>query len=282
MKREQTLKRRLRSQETLQEAVSAMKSLSAHHFRTARAALAAAREYESGIEGVLAAVGFSQPVSGIAPPGLLLVGADVGLCDGFNSRLAEEAFRRHAEFDFGSIYCVGRRPVASLHRARLAISQIYQSPTGVAGLTRLLLTLAQDVLGDYLENKFASLYVIAARFDGVGEFTPTCTRVLPIHSVGASSEIRRTAYVGRHHLMEVALREYVYIKFFQLLLDSLASEHSTRLVATETAEQWLDSRISETHRRLTAVRREGSTQELLDIVGGAKRSQMNRYRKKSS
>ena len=53
MKLEKTLRRRLKSQETLLDAVSAMKSLSAHHFRLSRAALPAAREYRHDIEKIV-------------------------------------------------------------------------------------------------------------------------------------------------------------------------------------------------------------------------------------
>jgi F0F1-type ATP synthase gamma subunit len=72
-------------------------------------------------------------------------------------------------------------------------------------------------------------------------------------------------------LISVALREFLYIVLFQILLDTLAAEHSTRLVATGSAAEWLKIRITETRRQLATSRRETSTQELLDIVSGARR-----------
>ena len=50
MKRELELERRLRSLHTLGEAVGAMKSLSAHHFRETRSAVAPARIYREGVD----------------------------------------------------------------------------------------------------------------------------------------------------------------------------------------------------------------------------------------
>jgi hypothetical protein len=44
MSREANLRRRVRGLQVLDEAVLAMKSLSAHHFRVARVALASARD----------------------------------------------------------------------------------------------------------------------------------------------------------------------------------------------------------------------------------------------
>ena len=56
MKHGQDLKRRLHTLETLSEAVTAMKSLAAHHFRKSREGLPAAHAYREGIEEVIAAM----------------------------------------------------------------------------------------------------------------------------------------------------------------------------------------------------------------------------------
>ena len=94
MKRERYLRRRLHTLETLEDAVSAMRSLSAHHFRLSRQALPAARSYRDEIENALAEVGVSQVMDFTAPPGLLLVVSDLGLCGDYNTRLVD--FERSA------------------------------------------------------------------------------------------------------------------------------------------------------------------------------------------
>jgi F-type H+-transporting ATPase subunit gamma len=271
MKREQSLRRRLQSQETLFEAVSAMKSLSAHHFRVTRAALPAARAYRRDIDAALAAIGLPPPVLRPAPPGLVLIASDLGLCDGYNSRLVQKVSEEHAQLRFGALYCVGRRPVGLLERAGFAITRLYQAPTSVAGLTPLLLRLAQEILGDHLAGRFSSLHVVSARFEGVGAFTPVCTRVWPVPPVPQRGDVRPSDYVSRERLITVALREFLYIVLFQILLDALAAEHSTRLVATGSAADWLKTRIADTQRQLATMRREASTQELLDIISGTRR-----------
>jgi F-type H+-transporting ATPase subunit gamma len=271
MKLEKTLRRRLRSQETLLEAVSAMKSLSAHHFRLSRAALPAAREYRDGIERIITAVEFPQPRMN-GRPALLSIATDRGLCGGYTSRLAEFALAENQEKQFGSVYCIGRRQVHFLEQSGIKVSQTYSSPSSVGGITRVLLGVAQDVLGRYLEFEFSALDVVSARFDGVGAFTPVTTRVLPLVRSGGPSGIPASDYVSRRHLMAVALREYVYITLFEILVDALASEHGARLAATQSAEQWLQDRTAETRRLLASIRREVTTQEILDIVAGARRA----------
>jgi len=271
MRREQSLQRRLHAQETLYEAVSALKSLSAHHFRSARTALPATRAYRVGIDEALAVIGFTPPPLPPAAPGLVLIASDLGLCNGYNTRLGQYAVAQHAHLQCGAVYCVGRRPASLLERAHIAITKLFPAPTSVAGLTRLLLQLAQEILGDHLAGVFSSLYVMSARFEGVGAFTPVCTRVWPPPPVHQSGPMRPSVYVSRTRLLTVALREFLYIVLFQILLDALAAEHSTRLVATGSAAEWLKTRIAATRRQLATSRREASTQELLDIVSGAHR-----------
>jgi len=273
MKRAQFLRRRLQSQETLFDPVSALKSLSAHHFRSARNALPATRAYRAEMDTMLAALGFTPSVPSTAPPGLLLIASDLGLCNGYNSRLAQHAIAQQAQLQCGTIYCVGRRPGGLLARAGMAITRLYPAPTSVAGLTRLLLGLAQEILGAHLAGTFSSLHVVSARFDGVGAFTPVCAQVWPVPPVRQSDSLPPSPYVSRARLLTVARREFLYIVLWQILLDALTAEHSARLVATGSAAEWLQGRIAETRRLLAAMGREAATQELLDIVSGTRRQQ---------
>jgi len=271
MQRENTLRKRLHSQETLSETISAMKSLAAHHFREARSALPSARAYRTGIDQALAAVGLHQLVRPGHTAAILLIAADLGLCGGYNSRLSCTAVEHHKTLCAQRVYCVGHRPLSAFRRAGINIDRSYNSPTSVAGLTGTLLHLSEDLLDDYLNDRFSTLTVISARFDGVGEFTPVNTRLLPVDIPDSDSSIQPSMYVAIDHLAAVAVREYLYIRLFQTALNSLASEHSARLVATESAGSWLAEKTASARRQLASIRREAATQEVLDIAATARR-----------
>lgn len=271
MKREHSLRRRLRSLETLSEAIGAMRSLAAHHFRSARSALPAAHAYRQGIDDALSVLGLHQQPSPGDTPAILLIAADLGLCGGYNSQLATAAIEHHGRLDARRVYCVGRRPLSLFRRANVNVDREYSAPTSVAGLTELLLRLGEDLLVDYLDGKFGTLNVISAQFDGVGEFTPICARLLPIERQERVSLMKPSTYVSTDHLAAVAIREYLYIRLFQTALDSLASEHGARLFATESAGQWLSEKTSTARRQLASIRREAATQEVLEIAATARR-----------
>ena len=114
--------------------------------------------------------------------------------------------------------------------------------------------------------------MVSAGFEGVGHFTPLSVRVLPIEPWKAAEPLRRSPYIDSNHLTTVAVREFLYITLYEILLDALAAEHGMRLMAAESALEWLDNTATTTSRRLANARSEAATQELLDIVtGGRKR-----------
>jgi F-type H+-transporting ATPase subunit gamma len=270
MKQARYLRRRLHTLHTLYEAISAMKSLSAHHFLQCRQALPAARAYRDEIEQAIADIGVSQAENVALAPALLLIASDLGLCGDYNTRLVQGAMDIYRQEEPGPIYCVGRRPSAALARAGMTLRRIYQVPASVDALPRLLLHVAQDLLDDCTQAVINRLYVVSARFEGAGHFSPVVTQLLPVKPSGVVKPLRPTSYQSENHLISVAVREFLYTILYDMLLDSLAAEHGMRLLAAESARQWLDGVVATTHRQLAASRREATTQEVLDMVAGAK------------
>ena len=270
MKREQYLRRRLHTLSALTEAVAAMRALSAHHFRLSRQSLPNTRVYRDEIEAALAATGLSQQIDIAAPLGVLLVVSDLGLCGDYNSRLVQATVGEFQLLGTGPLYSIGHRPQAQLTRFGLTPRRHYPAPTSVDGLPTLLLQVAEDVLDDLVHREIRGLNVISARFEGAGRFSPVITPVLPIHQSRTDKPVRMTPYQSRNRLEAVTVREYLYTILFELLLDALASEHGMRLVATESARQWLEETTETVRRRLASNRREIATQEVLDIVAGSR------------
>lgn len=268
MKRQQYLKSRLQTLTALRDAVGAMRSLAAHHFRRARESLAAARQYRDEVNTIIAESGIHQTLHTDAPAALLVVASDLGLCGDYNSRLSRMAVAEARKHGVETIYSVGRRARGNLTKSSLTLCRAYNAPASLEGVARLLLGLAEDILEDYLARRIGSLRVVSAGFDGVGHFTPLSARVLPVEPVVGARLIVRSPYVDAEHLTMVAVREFLYITLHEILLDALAAEHGMRLMAVEAALEWLGDTTTATLRRLASARGEVATQELLDIVSG--------------
>ena len=268
MRRERELGERVASLEALKEAVSAMKSLSAHHFRETRALLDPARKYRAGIDRIVATTGARLP-GGSGATGLLVLGAELGLCGAYGRSVAMSAVQRRRALGPGPTFCVGRRTGRILQRNDVPLAQVYAAPTSIGGITDALIELVQAMLGDYVNQGMAAFEVVSCRFQGVGHYQPTTTRLLPIE-LAPSESGAEARYVSPGALSRVVVRELLYITLYELLLDALATEHGARLSATQSAEQWLISQSSRLRRQLAAARRETSTQEVLEIASGVR------------
>jgi len=268
MRREAELRRRLRSLDALAEAVGAMKSLSAHHFRQARAAMGPAHHYREGVDRIARASGATLP-AGRGGAGLLVVGAALGLCGSYNTEVVALAAEQRAGLAAGPTFCVGRRAAALLARRGVEITRTFDAPTGVGGITSLLLRLAEEVLTSYGARDLSAFDIVSSHFAAVGSARAETVRLLPFEA-GVGPHPPSVRYVGGDSLASAAVREFLYVTLYALLLDAMVCEHGARLLATEAAERWLNEHAAGLRRRLAATRREASTQEVIEIAAGAR------------
>lgn len=271
MSRERVLQQRLRTLATLEEAVTALRSLSAQHFLTARSRLAAVRAYRDEVRGFLGVLSARDPAPVSAgSTGIVLIAADLGLVGDYTTSLVREALALRAESEPGPLVCLGRRAVTPLARAGVQPAAVQPAPTSVAGLTGVLLPLVDTLLALQRNGELASLWLVAARFEGAGEYRPVRVPVLPVAAPTDVPPLAASPYCDAERLRTVVVREYLYASLYETLLESLASEHGKRLVTAESARSWLEERVDATHRLAAALRRETSTQEVLELVAAGR------------
>lgn len=273
MSRERVLLRRLRTLQTLDEAVGSLRALSAQHFRVARGLLPAARAYR---DEITAALGVLKPSESPgepeekAPTGVVLISADLGLVGDYTTRLVREALELRAERGAGPLFCLGHRAVGPLERGAVRPDRVHSAPTSVGSLPSLLLPLVDEILALRRTGELGPLWLVAARFEGAGQFRAVRVPVLPVVAAAATPPLAASPYSDPAHLRTVVVREYLYATLYETLLEALASEHGKRLVTADSACSWLAERIAATRRRAAAIRRETSTQEILEVVTAAR------------
>jgi F-type H+-transporting ATPase subunit gamma len=268
--RERILQQRLHVLGTLHEAVSALRSLSAHHFRAARAALPAARAYRGEVEATLGVLPGLLPPETEGPPAIVLVAADLGLCGDYAARLAAEAAAARRALGPGLLWCVGERAVRPLARAGLAPDRVWAGAASTSALPRLLVPLVNEIVAALGAGRIGPLLLVAARFEGAGRFRPVRVALLPVRPPAEAPSLRPSPYARPAHLAAVVVREFLYVALHETLLDALAAEHGKRLLVAESARSWLDERMQATMQQLRAVRREATTQEVLEVAAGAR------------
>ena len=176
----------------------------------------------------------------------MVVTSDFGLCSDYNIRTTQAGLKEAIERHVGPVYCIGKRGHTILTREEREPRLSFDAPTSADGLTRSLTRLARELLNDFVAGQASSLWVVSARFDGIGRFTPVTARILPVASKVPSSIPSPSPYVDRRYLEGVAVREFLYVTLYEILLEALAAEHGMRIVAAESALQWLDNTIEMT------------------------------------
>ena len=106
MKRQQYLRHRLQTLGALRDAVGAMRSLAAHHFRRARQGLYAARDYRAEIETIIGQIGLRQRLHAGLPAAMLVIASDLGLCGDYNTRVVQLAAADCQGLGIGKLYSV--------------------------------------------------------------------------------------------------------------------------------------------------------------------------------
>ena len=281
MSREAALRDHVRSLEVLDDAVLAMKSLSAHHFRIARDALLAARVYREELEAAVASIAEAGFEVTSGPPRLVVIGADLGLCGQYHTRLVDAAVAAASALGTESVVCIGRRTASLLARAGVRSEVVYGAPTSVDNVVHVLLDVVSELILGTRTGRYGSIDAVFARFEGVGVFEPVQDRLLPLARLKGGGP-PASPYVTASHLREVALRERFYVHLEERLLDAMASEHGMRLVATNSAGEWLDRELERAGHAMRALRQESATQEILELVAGARHRRAEAMRRKDA
>ncbi len=277
------IRRRIRSVKNISQVTKAMEAVSAAKMRKAQAQVLATRPYAEQARNVLSYIAklsggethpIIEPRSEIKRVGLMLVTADRGLAGGFNANvirraasLIREKRKEGAEVEVISVGKKGRDWLVRYDPViRAEFTKFSDSPrlTDIAPIARVL-------LDDYLQGYFDEVYVVYTDFINTLRQEPIARKLLPIEpaevSVGMAPE-----YVfepSPEAVLGQVLIGFTEVQILQALYESLASEHSARMVAmrnaTDAANELLDT-LTLTYNK---ARQENITTELMDIIGGS-------------
>jgi F-type H+-transporting ATPase subunit gamma len=289
------IRRHIRSVRNISKVTRAMQMVAASKMRRAQEQVLATRPYAQKSWELLThlaalAVRTEQeehPLLAVRPVqaiGLVVITSDKGLCGGYNHNLLRVVTDYlQAQEKPVKVITVGRKGRDFMLRTRVNLVAEF---TGVPALPTLLdgLPIARTVLDDYLAGVYDEVLLAYTDFVNTLIQRPVIRRLLPLRVAGDLTEQAVSEYVESGP--RVRIPEYIYepdpqavlaqivprfteLQIYQAILESIASEHSARMVAmrnaTDNANELLDQlTLSFNRARQTAI-----TKEILDIVGGA-------------
>lgn len=278
------IRRRIRSVTNIAQVTKAMEAVSAAKMRKAQQQVLSTRPYAQEAREVLSYIArlpniddalnpLIQPRPTIKRVGLLLVTADRGLAGGFNANVLRRAAqymreRRQQGAEVEAI-TVGRKGRDWLLRydpvIRAEFTNMPDSPTAadVGPITRVL-------VDDFTEGYFDEVVMIYTDFVNTIRQVPVVQKLLPIES--AEPSVTMAPEYIFEPTPEAVLSQVLYgfteVQILQAIFESLASEHSARMVAMRNATDAANELIDTLTLTYNKARQESITNELMDIIGG--------------
>ncbi|MGB9593214.1 MAG: ATP synthase F1 subunit gamma [Anaerolineae bacterium] len=289
------IRRHIRSVRNISKVTRAMQMVAASKMRRAQDQVLATRPYAQKAWELLthlAALSVrteqeEHPLLAVRPVsavGLVVITSDKGLCGGYNHNLLRVVTEYlQAQEKPVKVITVGRKGRDFMLRIR---ANLVAEFTGVPALPTLLdvLPIARTVLDDYLAGVYDEVLLAYTDFVNTLVQRPVIRRLLPLRVAGDLTEQAVSEYVVGGP--RVRIPEYIYepdpqavlaqivprfteLQIYQAILESIASEHSARMVAMRNATENANELVEQLTLSFNRARQTAITKEILDIVGGA-------------
>lgn len=284
---------RMRSVDNISQVTRALEAVSASKVRQSQQSVQASRDYSSRVLQVLhrlAPQDGSQQLhpllterESITKIELLLITSDRGLAGAYNMNITRLAldFLRQRKVPVQWV-TVGHKGRDLVRRSGAKITADFASFRRSPEFTDVT-PIARTLLDDFLSGSVDEVYLAYTDFVNTLRQIPRVKRLLPL----SPPEVSEHTVDGEEHsevgtgqfeyiyepesveLLEAVLPRFTQVQVFQAVLESLASEHSARMVAMRNATDNANELSNRLRLAYNKARQLAVTSDLLDIAGGA-------------
>jgi len=284
------IRRRIKSVKNTAQITKAMQMVAAAKMKKAQDAATQGRAYVDLLNKVLVSLKarveetihpyFSEGAG--SKTLVILISSDKGLCGAFNTNLMKKLFTADLGSDTEFI-TIGRKGSQSLARLKKNLSADFplKDPAKFVDL-RPVAKLLQD---KFLGGEYNKVLVAFNNFINTATVSPTVEQLLPINPVTLGGK-RAFEGMGQGEVADATqgpvleyafepstaevfaqvLPQYVSNTLFQMLLESRASEHSSRMVAMKNATDNAKQMLKDLSLEYNKLRQAAITNELLEIT----------------
>jgi F-type H+-transporting ATPase subunit gamma len=288
------IRRRIRSVKNISQVTRAMQMVAASKMRRAQEQVLATRAYSEKAWEILTHLAAQRGVDESIHPllevrdeirtaGMVLITADKGLCGAYNHNMIQHAWQFIQGYPSPvQLITVGKRGRDAMWRFRQQIVAEFSDLPPQPSLLHIT-PIARTAMDGYLNGNFDVVYLAHTDFINTLSQRPTIWQLLPIRPLHVDAvailEHRGAAAAGEvaeyiyepdpRSILDTVLPRFSELQVYQALLESLASEHSARMVAMRNATENANELLGDLTLTYNRARQESITKEMLDIAGGA-------------
>jgi F-type H+-transporting ATPase subunit gamma len=288
------IKRRIRSVDNIGQITRAMEAVAASKMKRAQDQVLGTRAYAqkawevlTHLAGQWTADEAMHPLLQVRPVravGLVLMTSDRGLCGAFNHNMIRRALEYietagETTVQLITVGRVGRNFMLRLGKPIVAeFSDLPASPRLID-----ITPIARVVINDFLEGQFDMVCLAYTDFITTLTQRPAIKRLLPIRTTELETQAMaeyvkdaRPTMVSEYiyepdpqTILGEVLPRFTELQVYQAVLESIASEHSARMVAMRNATESAAELVGELTLSFNKARQQAITSEIMDIAGGA-------------
>jgi len=267
-----------------QKITSAMEMVAASKKRKAQDRMDASKPYADKIRAVIGHLANANPEyrhpylqeRDAKRVGYIVVSTDRGLCGGLNVNLFKQLTQDVAAWkDKGAsvqVCAVGSKG-AGFFKARGYELSASLSGLGDKPAVADLIGGVKVMLDDYNEGKIDRLFVVFNEFVNTMVQKPRIEQLLPLKAADDESSRKHTwDYLYEpdpQSLLDHLLVRYVEAVVYQGVVENLACEQASRMMAMKNASENAGELIDSLNMEYNKARQAAITQEIAEIVGGA-------------
>ena len=285
------VKIRINSVSSTRKITSAMKLVASSKLRKAQQAIGGMRPYQQRLDGMMSRLtaeigeGFSSPLSEERPVQRAVVvclSSNSSLCGAFNSNaikatlaVIEKLQKQGARVE---VIPVGQKIAEKMKKSGFSVES-----ANAALLDRPqyadMAAVADGLMQRFIRKEIDKVVLVYNHFKNTATQVITTEPLLPVSlesveatdSQPASDNIKDNYIIepSGKELLESLLPKGIALRLYTAVLDSLAAEHSARVIAMQTATDNADQLLHDLTLMYNKTRQSAITAELLDIVGAS-------------
>jgi F-type H+-transporting ATPase subunit gamma len=280
MASQRDIRRRIGAVRNIKQITRAMQFVAASKMKRAQDATLASRPYSEKIDEVLADLatvlsGEDHPLLATREGGkrlIVLITTDRPLAGPLTTNAVRFASREIIDHPGDlAVVTVGRKGRDAMRRSRVPL-EAHFAGFGDRPTFADILPLARLVTDDYLNGTYNRIDIVFSTFVSTLVQRPTLTRLLPVQPSNDTEGIPGNQFIFEPSpavVLTQLLPRYVATRLYQAVLESKASEESSRMVAMKNATENAEELIEDLTLSYNKVRQANITREMIEIASGA-------------
>ena len=275
------MRRRIHSVQNTGKVTNAMSLIAASKMRRAQQAVTQGRPFAEKIQEIITHLAAQpgddeatvHPLLQVRPlqrVGILVISPDRGLCGGMHANLNRVVgqFMLEQTVPITAIVA-GRKSRDFMVRSGQEVKAVFTELPDRPVLADTI-AISHLVIDSYSEGEVDEVHLAFTRFASTLSQVPVIEKLLPVAPASLTGS-ERVGYIYEPDSLAVLgslLPRYVEMEVFHALLESNASEQSSRMVAMRNATENANELMNDMTLVMNRIRQDGITNELLDLIGG--------------